>query len=108
MFLELHWLPVELHIQFKILVLAFKCIHGQAPVYLSDLVTVHNPVRSLRSVNRLLLDQPGCRTKARARTFSYAAPFLWNKLPLSVRRSESVNHFKTALKTFLFKDHFGI
>ena len=108
MFLELHWLPVELRIQFKILVLAFKCIHGQAPVYLSDLVTVHNPVRSLRSANRLLLDQPGCRTKARARTFSYAAAFLWNKLPLSVRRSESVNHFKTALKTFLFKDHFGV
>ena len=108
MFLELHWLPVDLRIQFKILLLTFKCIHGQAPVYLSNLITVHNPVRHLRSANSLLLDQPRRRTKTGARTFSYAAPLLWNQLPLSVRRSESVNHFKRALKTFLFKDHFGV
>ena len=28
----LHWLPVQAHIHFKILVLAFKVIHGLVPL----------------------------------------------------------------------------
>ena len=33
---QLHWLPVRQRLQFKTAVLVFKCIHGQAPVYLSE------------------------------------------------------------------------
>ncbi len=31
--IELHWLPVEKQIVFKILLLTFKCLHGLAPSY---------------------------------------------------------------------------
>ena len=31
---DLHWLPIHTRIHFKILLLAFKVIHGQAPAYL--------------------------------------------------------------------------
>ena len=34
LFKELHWLPVRERIQFKILLLTFKAIHGHAPDYL--------------------------------------------------------------------------
>ena len=34
---ELHWLPVQAHIHFKILLLAFKAIHGLTPVYICNL-----------------------------------------------------------------------
>ena len=36
---ELHWLPVEQRIIFKILLMTFKCLNGIAPSCLSDLVT---------------------------------------------------------------------
>ncbi len=36
--IELHWLPVETRIVFKILILNFKCLHGLAPNYRSDLI----------------------------------------------------------------------
>ena len=32
-----HWLPVNYRIQFKILMITFKAIHGMAPSYLSNL-----------------------------------------------------------------------
>ena len=34
----LHWLPVPQRIEFKLLVLTYKAMHGDAPKYLSDLV----------------------------------------------------------------------
>ena len=37
---DLHWLPIHACIHFKILLLAFKVIHRQAPTYLSSLVSV--------------------------------------------------------------------
>ena len=35
---NLHWLPIRSRIDFKILLLTYKCHHGTAPVYLQDLV----------------------------------------------------------------------
>ena len=37
---ELHWLPVLARIHFKILLLAFKAIHGLAPEYISKLLLI--------------------------------------------------------------------
>lgn len=52
---DLHWLPVEHRIQFKIMVLTYRALHGQAPEYLSEFLNGHNPNRSLRSSNQNLL-----------------------------------------------------
>ena len=38
---SLHWLPVQFRIDFKVLVIIFKCIHGLVPAYLSDLLQVY-------------------------------------------------------------------
>ena len=37
---ELHWLPVPARIHFKILLLAFRAIHGLAPAYISNLLVI--------------------------------------------------------------------
>ena len=37
---ELHWLPIQQRITFKILTFTFKCIHGQAPSYLEKPITI--------------------------------------------------------------------
>ena len=45
---ELHWLPVDHRIIFKVLI-TFKIICGCAPAYLKDLLEPYVPRRSLRS-----------------------------------------------------------
>ena len=37
------------------------------------------------------------------RTFAHAAPIMWNNLPDSLRSINSMEHFKSALKTYLFE-----
>uniref|UniRef100_A0AAR2KBY1 Reverse transcriptase domain-containing protein n=1 Tax=Pygocentrus nattereri TaxID=42514 RepID=A0AAR2KBY1_PYGNA len=44
---SLHWLPVSFRIDFKVLVMVFKCLHGLAPLYLSEMMVRYVPVRSL-------------------------------------------------------------
>ena len=52
------------------------------------------------------LQQTKTRTVAGDRAFSNAAPALWKKLPDSVRNIETLESFKIALKTHLFKSAF--
>ena len=35
---NLHWLPVDYRVKFKLLCLTYKALHGLAPAYLSDLL----------------------------------------------------------------------
>ena len=94
---ELHWLPVSLRIDYKILLLTFKCIYSLAPTYLSDLISIKsNSLYNLRSTGKLLLDHPKGKmlTTLGARSFSAAAPKLWNGLPVELRQATSLNSFK--------------
>eukprot|EP00116_Pleurobrachia_bachei_P011568 sb/3471830/ len=53
---ELHFLPVDARIDFKILLLTYKCINGLAPLYLQDLITPRTQTgRNLRNDNDLTL-----------------------------------------------------
>lgn len=100
----LHQLPVY----FKILVLTFRALHGQAPTYITDLTQLHTPTRSLRSLDQSLLVVPRTYFKTRGdQSFQAVAPRLWNALPLFLRCANSVEFFKKQLKTLLFKQDFG-
>jgi hypothetical protein len=102
--MDLHWLPVEQRINFKILLFAYKIVNGLAPSYLSDLLVPYVPRRALRSGEKLLLCQPSYRLKSYGfRAFSVCAPTLWNYLPIEIRRSQTVDIFKQKLKTHLFR-----
>ena len=100
---DLHWLPVRQRVVFKVLLLTYKALIGDAPSYLRELIAPYCPVRELRSMNAGLLVVPRVlKSRMGARAFSYQAPFLWNQLPLSVRGADTVTTFKSRLKTFLF------
>ena len=107
---QLHWLPIRLRIEFKILLITFKVLQGSAPKYLIDLISVLPPSRyDLRRNNKgILLSTPKRFTKATMgdRSFMMAAPRLWNSLPISIRSACTTNDFKKKLKTFLFKKAF--
>ena len=101
---NLHWLPVQSRIKFKILLLAYECFHGLAPAYLNDLLTVYKPTRNLRSCKKNLFIVPPIITRTYGeRSFVHAAPVLWNSLPDSLRNINTLDRFKSALKTHLFQ-----
>ena len=102
---KLHWLPIKDRIIFKILLLTFKALHNKGPVYLKELLALHQPPRNLRSAtDPLMLHIPQSRLKNYGdKAFSIIAAIEWNKLELDTRSCETVNQFKTSLKTHLFK-----
>jgi len=105
---ELHWLPIRYRIQFKVLVLVYKALHGMAPSYLSDLLHVKSHTRSLRSNSQFILDIPTASLKtAGDRAFRRAGPTLFNALPEDIKTANSLNIFKAQLKTYLFKQAFS-
>lgn len=101
---DLHWLPVQERIIYKVLLLTYKAVNGSAPSYLTDLVTIYSPGRCLRSASKNLLCQPKTKLlQYGGRSFSNAAPTLWNQLPDSLRTAKSLDIFKHNLKTHLFR-----
>ncbi len=100
---SLHWLPVSVRIEYKVILYAFKVLSGCAPTYLVDLVQQKSLPRSMRSSSYIQLMVPKTRTKTYGeRSFRYAAARLWNSLPPSMRTLTTVGAFKRKLKTHLF------
>jgi hypothetical protein len=101
---SLHWLPVQHRIAYKILLLTFKALHQLAPVYLSELLHPYIPDRRLRSSrDTTLLRVPRCKCVSQGeRSFSLNAPKLWNALPQELRKIETLDVFKSKLKTHMF------
>ena len=101
---DLHWLPVHLRIDFKILLLTFKVLNGLAPEYLCELLKYRVTPHSLRSESKKFLVTPKTRTTSYGdQAFSVAAPVLWNQLPDDIRFETELSAFKSKLKTHLFK-----
>ena len=48
---ELHWLPVRQRIKYKVLTLTYQMIHGLAPSYLCEMLTMYIPGRKLQSAD---------------------------------------------------------
>ena len=106
---NLHWLPVKERIHYKILLLTFKALHGLAPSYISELISVYKPKRTLRSSKELLLNTQPYNLKTYGyRCFSVSAPALWNSLPSCIRLIDCLSSFKKELKTHLFKLAFDL
>ncbi len=103
---KLHWLPIRHRITFKIATLTFKTLlHGQ-PSYLHDLLSRHTPCRTLRSAFKNELNIPfGIKSESGRRSFSFAAPTIWNSLPLALRSISCLSSFRSSLKTHLFPIH---
>ena len=107
--IDLHWLPIKQRIEYKLLLLTFRSLHGLAASYITDLLIRYEPTRALRSADAHLLEVPRCRLRTQGeKAFSSAAPRLWNNLPLAMRATDSPSSFKKQLKTFLFKRAFSL
>jgi hypothetical protein len=100
-----HFLPCGLRIKFKICTLVFRCLKGNAPEYLQNLIKMKPSLPSLRVYDDSTLLHESCYKTSNymERGFSTAAPKLWNELPRDIRESETEDIFKWRLKTHFFK-----
>ena len=99
---DLHWLPVHLRLQYKLLLFTYRAVNGQSPSYITELLQPYNPPRSgLRSASKDLLVEPKSFRSWGDRAFAVAAPRLWNSLPHHIRVCPSLESFKVSLKTHL-------
>ena len=105
---ELHWLPVEQRVLFKILLLTFEALSNLCPSYICDLLETYKPTRSLPSSSRNLLVIPRSTLISYGdRAFSASARKLWNDVPETIKCSVDLNSFKRNLKTYLFTRYFN-
>ena len=106
---QLHWLPVNYRITYKLCTMMHSVHTGQCPAYLSNMVTAvaSSPPRlGLRSADTALYRKPRCRTSIGQRSFAYSGPEAWNSLPVALHDITDSKQFRKQLKTFLFKSAF--
>ena len=101
---KLHWLPIAQRIDYKMSSLCYN-VSDTAPLYLSDLLCLYVPSRSLRSpADTRIFWIPTRKKKFQGqRAFSRLGPVTWNKLRYSVRHAQTQSQFKTQLKTTVFR-----
>ena len=102
---KLHWLPVRQRLQYKIALLTFKALNSMALSCISDLLTKFDREWELHSTstNRLNVPAAGNTNYYNDRTFSIAAPIVWNNLPAHLRTMSSFNLFKQELKIHILR-----
>ena len=102
---KLHWLPIAQRIDYKISSLCSDVVSDTASLYLSDLLCLYVPSRSLRSsADAGIFRIPTRKKKFQGqRAFSHVGSVTWNKLLYSVRHAKTQFQFKAQLKTTLFR-----
>ena len=105
---DLHWLPIQARIQFKLNIITRNCLVGQAPAYLTELCHFINEIparRNLRSATQVQLLVPRFRKERSGRRgFSISSSQLWNLLPTDIRLLyREPQLFRKRLKTHLMQ-----
>ena len=108
-FLEkLHWFPISEHINYKVTYMCFNAMNSSGHPYLSELLHVYTPSRTLHSPSdtRILKIQQYKRKSHGFGAFPCFGPHIWNSLPQDLRHGSTPSSFKAKLKTFLFSQYF--
>ena len=85
--MDLHWLPIEQQIHYKMLTLMYKGLYNMAPQYIIDLLKANEPKRGNLWSNKAGLKLKVSLVKYNIfaiRSFSYTAAILWNALPTNI------------------------
>ena len=104
---RLRWLPVACQLYFQNAILAFKCMNGRAPEYLSSFFTKRCNVNRCTTRSSQLLNVPLFKTASGQRTFYYRTVSFWNSLESILKLSSNESIFKKRLKNKLLRDFLG-
>ena len=101
---QLRWLPVRQQLFYRDAIMAFKCMTGRAPEYLSEKFIKRCEVTSRKTRNSQMLNIPLFRTSSGQRTFYYRTVTLWNSLQQELKLCKSVSQFKCSLRRKLLSN----
>ena len=96
---DLHWLPLEQRIIFKLCSLMHLVNTGRSPSYLQGLVTLTSDIASrsrLWSASSQRYEILATRLKIGERSFSFADPAAWNSLLASLYEIRDHTFFQTS------------
>ena len=104
---SVHLLPVKSRIKYKLCLIAFKVLKGEAPSYLDEMVDLKIPANigiELRSsLNTMMLEIPEFEN-----TIKHQIAKTWNSLPFELRNCHKIETFKRQLKAHYFSiDYLG-
>lgn len=104
---RLKWMTVNDRCTYFISLLMFKCIHGLAPDYLCNEITMHVDVAErlgrMFNVNNVYV--PFSNLEIFKKAFVYKGPTIWNSLPDSMKEIHTLDSFKRNMKKFLKYGH---
>ena len=100
LFEKLHWLPIKNRIIFKISIYVHKCLYGNAPDDMMELIQPSDTFIRTAKLKSVIKPETAIGCKA----FAVVAPKVWNSLSLQLRQETILVNFKKQLKTYLFKD----
>ena len=102
---QLHWLPVQQRIIYKLCLFMHQIHNGQALQYLSDCVSTVSAAShryQLRSSGSAVYVLPRTRTRFGERGFFYSGPAAWNTLTSDLHHITDTSTFRKRLKSVLF------
>jgi len=100
---QLHRIPIQWPVRFKLASLTYKAMHTGHPPYLAELLQYHKPTRSTRSSASHLLSVPRHNLSFGSCAFRTSAPKIWNALPPHILQSQMLPSFRHRLKTHYFQ-----
>lgn len=99
---SLNWMIVRERCKYFTILLMFKCIHGLAPAYLCDQITmlieVNNRCSRSHDMNVYI---PMPRSELSKMSFNYIGATFWNALPNNLKECHTLDQFKYILKCFI-------
>ena len=101
---EIGWLPLSERRLFQKSVLMYKIKNGLAPEYLCNLMpplVADRTVYNLRNIEDITVLRR--RTELFSKSFIPSTTSYWNSLPMCIRNADSLNSFKSQLKSSIFK-----
>ena len=100
---RLRWMCVTQRRDYFMSIFMYKSIHGMAPAYLCNEITLHSEIaeRTTRSVNDNNVFVPYAHHESFKKYFTHRGPIAWNSLPDYIKMCRTLHSFKAKMKLFI-------
>ena len=103
-FKTINWLPVDQRVQQSLNVTVFKYVNKACPYYMKEVFEYASQGRISSRNNLAKLKIPFLKTNMVQKRLSYIGPSVRNKLPSSMKRSNSLNKFNHDVKKHYLRE----
>ena len=95
---ELNLMTLQNRRNYRLTCLMFKCMHGLAPTYLTDRITLNCDIHEYGTRAALNDDLyvPTAKTECLRKTFLYNGAITWNNLPVNLKQIPTLECFKSS------------